>query len=77
MKNLRSILIEKANFLRIPNITWIFLFLSISACSTTPGVSIEDCKNMCTKQGKGLKRYQIGTVIPIFKPVPTVNCECG
>lgn len=49
-----------------------------AGCSTLPpNVSLTDCEVMCTKQGRTLRTYRVGSAVPIFKRTPPVVCECS
>ncbi len=46
------------------------------SCTLPPNISISECESMCSKQGRSVKIYQVGSAIPIFKPTPPTICEC-
>jgi hypothetical protein len=57
-------------------ITLFILLAVVTGCTLTPAISMEQCRSMCATQGRGIKKYQVGSVVPIFKPAPAVVCEC-
>ena len=39
-------------------------------------MSAEDCTAFCVANGKTVKSYRVGGVVPIFHPRPRFSCEC-
>jgi hypothetical protein len=58
-------------------VTLFMLLALIIGCTLTPAISLEQCRSICLTQGRSIKKYQVGSVVPIFKPAPPVVCECG
>lgn len=49
----------------------------VASCTLPPTVSMMDCEVMCSKQGRTVKTYRVGSAVPIFKRTPPVVCECS
>jgi hypothetical protein len=45
-------------------------------CMGPPIMSAAECQSFCRADGKTVKQYRVGGVVPIFHPRPTVICEC-
>jgi hypothetical protein len=61
-------------FLRLP--LWVVLPLVVALGCQNPSMSGAECQEMCRADGKKVKQYRVGGVVPIFHPRPAVVCEC-
>lgn len=55
----------------------LFIGAVVSNGCMAPHISVSECEAMCARQGREVRLYKIGSVVPIFKPRPPVVCECG
>lgn len=53
------------------------VLLLLAGCTVPPPMmGSADCEALCSRQGRTVKRYLVGSAVPIFKPQPPVTCEC-
>jgi len=50
--------------------------VGLAGCTLYPMMSETDCEAMCARQGDKVETYQVGSVVPIFKPIPPSICTC-
>lgn len=51
------------------------LSASIAGCAAAD-MTAAKCLEFCASQGTTVRSYRVGTAVPIFKPKPSVSCEC-